>query len=182
MESSIMLSFLSLEKRKEILHEIELSVVDRLMNHVCPICHTTINIPVSMTPEIWCTECGDTSNRIACLHCVREWLELNKKPEDRQYRKHLICPKTINTPVMNAKKSYKIEEGLIDLLDKYHPTEMECKCGFKGTRREVRGHSINATCPKSTWKCPACEYRGNPSSYILHTQSCNRLRDLIIYC
>jgi RecJ-like exonuclease len=176
-----MLSFLPPDQRKSITAQIEKATADRFMSNPCLICQGTVSIPVSMSEEVWCEDCGDSSNRIACLHCIREWLELNKRPEERQHRKHLICNRMINTTTMNARKSYRVEEDIIDLLDKHYPMETDCKCGFKGTRREMRMHTSNATCPKSTWKCPLCDFRGVPSAYVIHTQNCSRIKSLLPY-
>lgn len=175
------MALLSPDERTRIREEVEKKALDKVLDTPCPFCWGKVNIPVELSDQIWCEDCGDSCNRIACLHCVREWLQLNVKPEDREDRKHLICEKPIYTRRLNARTAYSVKEHLIDLMDKYYPETVECKCGFRGTRRELRNHSRDATCPKSIWKCPGCEFRGVPSVYITHTQTCSRLKNHQVY-
>lgn len=171
-----MLGLLSLEQRRKFTQEIEKAAMDRLGEYNCPICHENVGIPVKLTEYVFCTDCGDQSNRIACLHCTRTWLELNKPPVDRKPQiKHIICDKLIDPSRLNAAMCYEVDLSLIDRLDKYEPREVVCKCGFKSSRRDVYTHIKTAKCPLSVYKCPGCQFRGLPSEYILHTHKCSSL-------
>lgn len=171
-----MLDLLSLEERREIMDVIQKKALERLDTTICPICQDVVGIPVKLTDYVFCEDCGDRSNRISCLHCIRNWLQLNKAPIDRLPEiKHLICDKVIETRRLNAVMCYEVDQSLIDCLDKYKPRDVVCKCGFTSSRRDVYTHIKTAKCPLSIYKCPGCEFRGLPSEYILHTQKCSSL-------
>ena len=168
---------LSPEDRRLLTVDIENKVMKRIINTPCHICLGTINIPVMMNSEIFCVDCGDISNCIACLHCVREWLQLNLPPNERHPVKHLLCDKTIDTIHLNAQRSYEIDDTLMYLLDKHYIDKVNCKCEFSGSRRQLLTHIKNGECTRSIWKCPACEFRGIYSKYILHTQNCKHIKN-----
>lgn len=144
--------------------------LDNIIDKICPFCSNEINIPVTLSNEIFCSDCGDTSKPFACYRCVREWLQLNVNPKERNSRKHLYCPKIIDT--RSIIKSYTIRQDLINILDKHVPKLVKCDCGFEEIRHRVKDHMTNGSCSLSIWKCPGCNFRGNPSNYIIHTQKC----------
>jgi len=173
-----MLSLLTIEQRRNVQNDLEKTLVEKLNNMNCMICLGDINIPVILSKDIYCQDCGDRSNAIACLHCVREWLQLNTVTQNRSSVKHLICDKIIDTYYLNASSSYKVDEKLIDMLDKYKPGNFTCKCGLQGSRRELRNHTKSAECALGIWKCPCCNFRGKSSEYIRHTQKCMYINNM----
>jgi hypothetical protein len=159
-------TLLSLEERTDIENRAVKSVFDR----VCPICHDAITIPVRLNrPYIHCEDCGDESGAVACLMCVRQWLQLNIPHNMRTPVKHLICQRMIPDR-LNAAMAYTIDYKLMELLDKNHPISCVCECGISFDKRSnYHTHKTNYTCPKSIYKCRFCEFRGVSSDYIKHT-------------
>ena len=106
----------------------------------------------------------------ACLSCVRSYLELNKRPNERDYHKKSWngCGCDINPQI--GSRAYSHTKQLDNIRNMYGPSKChheECKAEFKTCaelRRHLTGNSIasdlHGNCQYATTKCKHCHYFG----------------------
>jgi hypothetical protein len=144
-------------------------ISNKMSNMICKICYDNIQIPVLLTKNIFCEDCGDECAGVCCLSCTRKWLQLNTPNNIRKPIKHLICDKWIDTNNLNAKKSYTVDQTLIKLLDIHNPKEIICECKKKyKSRKDFYYHMGDGTCELSTFKCRFCNFRGRTAEIVRH--------------
>lgn len=131
------------------------------MNVQCCICHDSVRVPVRFICFPCKNEPGQPScNSITrvCLACAREYLQLNKKRDDRVYsRKCLTCPAMVRCSQLSAVNSYEKDFFMMshDGKEDYHCFHENEGCHFKGTQNQL-DHHIQTECPHRTISCRYC--------------------------
>ena len=131
----------------------------------CSICMEVATLPVHPT----CCENG-ASLAPACLSCVRSYLELNKRPSERDYHKKSWNGCGCNINPQNGSKAYRHTKQLDTIRNLLGPSichHEECRAEFETCaelRRHLTGNSTagdpHGNCQYATTKCKHCHYFG----------------------
>lgn len=135
----------------------------------CVLCLDPIRIPVELT----CFPCSGphTTHRHCysihrvCLHCARQYLQLNEPRHKRKTSlRCLFCPATANPQTLNAENSYKKDYRMMamDRSCEYKCIHDHRRCAFKGTQIELEKH-VQTACEYRMCFCTDCmvRYRAN---------------------
>lgn len=147
------------------------------MNVQCCICHENVRVPVRFVCFPCKNEPGQPScNSITrvCLACAREYLQLNKKRNDRVYsRKCLTCPVMVRCSQLSADNSYEKDFFMMshDGKEDYHCFHENEGCHFQGTQNQL-DHHIQSECPYRTISCRYCRMYYQAHEEMAHITEC----------
>lgn len=119
-----------------------------LSENECPICHEIIEIPttpIKIFPCMLPTKDGQSHKWSACLHCLREYLQLNKSREERtETRRCLYCDARVQLhELRGASDIYEIDHERmrqLTILAKNAGHKFVCKCGFSTSDQHELWH------------------------------------------
>lgn len=147
------------------------------MNVICSICHDNVRVPVRFT----CFPCKNEPGRPSCnsitricLHCAREYLQLNKKRSDRiSSRKCITCPATVRCSNLQAITSYEKDFFMMahDPHNQYSCFHDKQGCDFQGTQNQL-DHHLQTECRFRIISCRLCKLYYQALQEEHHLSSC----------
>lgn len=130
----------------------------------CVICHDVVQVPTRLLCPAG--QGPDSCRTIACLRCLRNYLNLSKPPNYRGVAKCLICHAEIACGAEICHKIYRVVDDIFDIMDEavstYKPA-FKCRtCGKQCTSQQNLWRHFRDECPDSTTCCkhPGCNKWG----------------------
>jgi hypothetical protein len=147
------------------------------MDNTCPICFDLLKIPVKFIAFKCPSEIGHpTCNSITrvCLLCAREYLQLNKPRNQRDFLKRcILCPTFVQLNTLNAQNSYEKDFRMMamDTKKDYECVHVTKGCEFKGNQNELDRH-LQHSCLFRKLFCDGCQQFYIANQENLHFESC----------
>lgn len=141
----------------------------------CAICKEYVRVPVRFK----CFPCDrnvyePTCNSVlrVCMHCAREYLQLNQPRHKRApWKRCLLCHEQTSPALLNAKTAYE-KDYLLMSLDKR--TDIPCPyddCIFQGNQNELDRH-MRMECPYRITFCNNCRLFYVSEQWTSHRDVC----------